>query len=193
MQIKVNGQAIEIFSGACVKDVLRKYSRGEWKLVQKNKKKVCDGHGHEVGLDGELTRRRGIGHKRMRAGDPAMKRVIFSTPRIRLFLLAALVAAAFPSCASVPACAGRDAHRHLPLQRHPRQDRQLRQGGRHHRGGEEKRAQTSIISAPATTSPATRSSTSTTRPASPCSSCSTAWAWTCCAPATTSSIPAWRT
>lgn len=55
MQIKVNGRAIEIFSGACVKDALRKYSRGEWKLVQKNKKMVCDIHGHEVGLDGELN------------------------------------------------------------------------------------------------------------------------------------------
>jgi len=29
MQIKVNDQVIEIFSGACVKDVLRKYSRIE--------------------------------------------------------------------------------------------------------------------------------------------------------------------
>jgi sulfur carrier protein ThiS len=55
MQIKVNDQTIEIFSGACVKDVLRKYSRSEWKLVQKNEKKVCDRHGHEVSLDGELS------------------------------------------------------------------------------------------------------------------------------------------
>ena len=55
MQIKVNDQAIEFFSGACVKDVLRKYSSSECKLVQKNEKKVCDRHGHEVGLDGELS------------------------------------------------------------------------------------------------------------------------------------------
>jgi hypothetical protein len=55
MQIKVNEQIIEIFSGARVRDALRKYSRAEWKQVQKNEKKVCDRHGHEIGLDGELN------------------------------------------------------------------------------------------------------------------------------------------
>jgi sulfur carrier protein ThiS len=55
MQIKVNEQAIEIFSGAHVKDVLRKYSRSELKLVRKNEKMVYDRHGHEVALDGELS------------------------------------------------------------------------------------------------------------------------------------------
>jgi sulfur carrier protein ThiS len=55
MQIKVNGQAIEIFSGARVRDALRKYSSAEWKLVRNNEKKVCDRRGHEVGLDGELS------------------------------------------------------------------------------------------------------------------------------------------
>jgi sulfur carrier protein ThiS len=55
MQIKVNEQTIEIFAGARVRDVLRKYSRTEWTLVRKNIKKVTDGHGHEVGLDGELN------------------------------------------------------------------------------------------------------------------------------------------
>jgi sulfur carrier protein ThiS len=55
MQIKVNGQAIEIFSGARVKDALRKYSGSELKLVQKNEKMVCGRHGHEVDLDGELN------------------------------------------------------------------------------------------------------------------------------------------
>lgn len=55
MQIKVNEQTIEIFAGARVRDVLRKYSRTEWTLVRKNKKKVTDAHGHEVGLDGELN------------------------------------------------------------------------------------------------------------------------------------------
>jgi sulfur carrier protein ThiS len=54
MQIKVNGQAIEIFSGARVKDALRQYSVSELKRVQKHEKKVCDRHGHEVALDGEL-------------------------------------------------------------------------------------------------------------------------------------------
>jgi hypothetical protein len=55
MLIKVNGLTIEIFSGARVRDVLRKYSRSEWMLVRKNKKKVSDAYGHEVGLDGELN------------------------------------------------------------------------------------------------------------------------------------------
>jgi sulfur carrier protein ThiS len=55
MQVKVNGQTIEIFAGARVGDVLRKYSRAEWTLVRKKEKKVSDPHGHEVGLDGELN------------------------------------------------------------------------------------------------------------------------------------------
>ena len=54
MQLKVNGQAVEIFSGACVRDVVRKYSPSEWKLVKKNRKAVFDRYGHEVALDGEL-------------------------------------------------------------------------------------------------------------------------------------------
>jgi len=54
MQIKMNGQTIEIFTGAKVKDVLRKYSRAEWTQVRTKKKKVCDRYGNEVGLDGEL-------------------------------------------------------------------------------------------------------------------------------------------
>jgi sulfur carrier protein ThiS len=54
MHIKVNRKTVEIFSGARVKDVLRKYSAGTWKQVQQGSKAVCDGHGHEVGLDGEL-------------------------------------------------------------------------------------------------------------------------------------------
>jgi translation initiation factor 2 beta subunit (eIF-2beta)/eIF-5 len=55
MKIKINGQTIEIFSGARVRDVLRKYSKAEWKLVTIDKKKVTDAYGHEVGLDGELN------------------------------------------------------------------------------------------------------------------------------------------
>jgi sulfur carrier protein ThiS len=54
LQIKVNEQTIEIFAGARVEDVLRKYSRSEWMLVRKKEKKVSDRYGHEVGLDGEL-------------------------------------------------------------------------------------------------------------------------------------------
>jgi len=55
MNIKVNGQTIEIFAGARVGDVLRKYSRAEWTRVRKNEKKLTDRYGHEVGLDGELS------------------------------------------------------------------------------------------------------------------------------------------
>jgi len=55
MQIKVNGREVEIFSGACVRDVLRKYSQVTWKQVQKGRMAVFDGHGHEIGLDGGLA------------------------------------------------------------------------------------------------------------------------------------------
>jgi len=55
MQIKVNGQDVEIFSGACVKDALRKYSRSVLKLVKNARTAVFDRHGHEVGLNGELA------------------------------------------------------------------------------------------------------------------------------------------
>ena len=55
MQVKVNGQPVEIFAGAKVKDVLRRFSRAEWKHVRNGQHVVCDAHGHEVGLDGELS------------------------------------------------------------------------------------------------------------------------------------------
>ncbi len=55
MHIKVNDKTIEIFSGACVKDALRKYSRITWTQIQKGSKAVFDGLGHEVGLEGELS------------------------------------------------------------------------------------------------------------------------------------------
>jgi hypothetical protein len=55
VKIKVNDRTIEIFAGARVRDVLRKYSRAEWTLVRKKEKKVSDRYGHEVGLDGELV------------------------------------------------------------------------------------------------------------------------------------------
>jgi hypothetical protein len=55
MQIKMNNQTIEIFAGARVKDVLRKYSPAEWARAQKNEIAVSDRCGHEVGLDGELN------------------------------------------------------------------------------------------------------------------------------------------
>ncbi|MCU0236924.1 MAG: hypothetical protein MUC72_07550 [Acidobacteria bacterium] len=55
MNIKVNGREVEIFSGARVADVLRKYSRISWKQVQNGSKTVCDGLGHEIAHDGELN------------------------------------------------------------------------------------------------------------------------------------------
>ena len=55
MQIKVNGKTVEVFCGARVQDVLRKYSPITWKRVQQGSLAVLDGHGHEVALDGELS------------------------------------------------------------------------------------------------------------------------------------------
>jgi hypothetical protein len=55
MQIKVNGRTIEIFAGARVGDVLRKFSRVEWTRVRKRERIISDPYGHEVGLDGELN------------------------------------------------------------------------------------------------------------------------------------------
>ena len=55
MIIKVNDLTIEIFAGAKVGDVLRKYSRTEWKLIQSGEKTVTNRHGHAVGLGGELN------------------------------------------------------------------------------------------------------------------------------------------
>jgi hypothetical protein len=55
MQITINEQTIEIFAGARVQDVLRKYSRAEWDLVRRKEKMVTDRYGHEVELTGELT------------------------------------------------------------------------------------------------------------------------------------------
>jgi hypothetical protein len=55
MQIKVNGRTVEVFAGARVRDVVRKYSRDEWALVKSGRKAVTDGRGHEVGWDGELS------------------------------------------------------------------------------------------------------------------------------------------
>lgn len=55
MQITVNGRTIEVFSGAKVEDALRRYSAREWARVRKGMRTVSDAHGHEVGLDGELS------------------------------------------------------------------------------------------------------------------------------------------
>ncbi len=55
MNIKVNSKTVEVFTGARVADVLRKYSKVSWKQVQKGSKTVYDRYGHEVALDGELS------------------------------------------------------------------------------------------------------------------------------------------
>jgi len=55
MKMKVNGQSVEVFSGARVSDVLLKFSKEEFKLVQNSKKSVFDQYGHELDLEGELS------------------------------------------------------------------------------------------------------------------------------------------
>ncbi|MCX6565685.1 MAG: hypothetical protein NTW38_04565 [Candidatus Aminicenantes bacterium] len=60
MQVKVNEKSVEIFSGARVKDVVRKYSRTAWKQVRGKKYSVFDRYGHEVALDGELSGGEGL-------------------------------------------------------------------------------------------------------------------------------------
>jgi len=54
MKIKIDGKTVEIFAGARIMDVVRRYSRAAWKQVRTNEKKVYDAYGHEVALDGEL-------------------------------------------------------------------------------------------------------------------------------------------
>lgn len=66
MQIKVNDRTVEIFSGARVADALRAYSLVTWKQVQQGSKTVCDRHGHEIALDGELAEGTQIRVKRAR-------------------------------------------------------------------------------------------------------------------------------
>jgi hypothetical protein len=70
MQIKVNGRVVEIFSGACVRDVLRKYSNITWKQIQKGSKAVFDAHGHEIALDGELSAGAHLFVKRVERTEP---------------------------------------------------------------------------------------------------------------------------
>ena len=54
MKIKIDGKTVEIFAGARIMDVVRRYSRTAWKQVRANEKKVYDAYNHEVALDGEL-------------------------------------------------------------------------------------------------------------------------------------------
>ena len=55
MLVKVNEKTVEIFSGARVKDIVRKHSRTAWKKVLDKKASVFDRYGYEVALDGELS------------------------------------------------------------------------------------------------------------------------------------------
>ena len=55
MKVKINDQSVEIFEGAKISDVLRKFSPSEWKAVYSGKKKVVDRNGNTVSLNGELA------------------------------------------------------------------------------------------------------------------------------------------
>lgn len=55
MKVKVNGELISIFSGAKVRDVVRKYSSEKYEQIVAGKKKVVDKQGHQVLLSGEIT------------------------------------------------------------------------------------------------------------------------------------------
>lgn len=57
MIIEVNGEEVEIFSGARVKNVIMKYSREEYEKIKAGEKMVRDKYGNEVMLSGELTGR----------------------------------------------------------------------------------------------------------------------------------------
>lgn len=54
MKIKVNDKFINIFKGAQVKDVIRKYSTKEYKKVKKGNKIITDKNGNQVMPTGEL-------------------------------------------------------------------------------------------------------------------------------------------
>jgi hypothetical protein len=55
MNIRIDDQELEIFSGARVRDAILKYSAQEYRAVREGKKKVKDKHNNTVALDGELT------------------------------------------------------------------------------------------------------------------------------------------
>ncbi len=57
MIIEVNGEEIEIFSGARVKNVIMKYSQEEYEKIKAGEKIVEDKYGNQVMLSGELTGR----------------------------------------------------------------------------------------------------------------------------------------
>jgi len=55
MTVSINGEVIEIFSGARVHDALRRYSAADLKQVRAKKKKVVDRFGNPLALSGELS------------------------------------------------------------------------------------------------------------------------------------------
>ena len=55
MKVRINDRTVEIFEGARVGDVLRKFSPSEWKAVDSGKKKIVDRHGNTVSLNGGLS------------------------------------------------------------------------------------------------------------------------------------------
>lgn len=54
MKIKVNDKFINIFKGAQVKDVIRKYSNKEYKNIKEGSKIIVDQHENQVMPNGEL-------------------------------------------------------------------------------------------------------------------------------------------
>ncbi len=54
MEVTVNGEKIELFEGAKVKNALRRYSQEEYRRVIEGEKVVKNGDGNRVGLEGAL-------------------------------------------------------------------------------------------------------------------------------------------
>ena len=55
MNVWVNDKKIEIFSGARVRDALRKYSMKEYRAVDEDRKQVTDKRCNRIEPDGELS------------------------------------------------------------------------------------------------------------------------------------------
>lgn len=55
MKIHVNDQEMEIFNGANLRDILRKYSKEEYHRILDGKKLIVDKLGNQVLIDGEVV------------------------------------------------------------------------------------------------------------------------------------------
>ena len=55
MKIHVNDQEMEIFNGANLRDILRKYSKEEYHWILDGKKLIVDKLGNQVLIDGEVV------------------------------------------------------------------------------------------------------------------------------------------